>query len=293
MARRGRDLLDVEFLSRLERLELNVRRLAAGELRGEVATRRRGVGTLFREHRPYVAGDDPRFLDWNTYLRLDDLQVKEFEADETPRMLILVDRSASMGLRGEAKLEQALKLAAAIGSVGLIRHALVTCTLFPGEQGPTMRGRGSILRLLEHLAATEARGEARFLPAFQAATAPGRGRGVAVVLSDFFDTAQHAAALRFLRHQGYVTHALHLVDPKDRDIQPGELLELVDVETGRTLRERVDRKIANAYSDAVGQHFRTVEQTCRSMRVLYARVAVDEPVERAVVDLIRRGAMIV
>lgn len=293
MPRRRRDLLDADFLSRLERLELNVRKLTAGERRGEVATRRRGIGTLFRDHRAYVPGDDPRFLDWNAYLRLDDLLVKEFEAEETPRLLVLVDRSASMGLREEAKLDQALRLAAAIGAVGLIRHAAVTCTLFPGDEGPTFRGRASILPLLEHIAATEARGEARFLPSFQAATPPGRGLGIAVVLSDFFDTGQHAAALRFLRHKGYVTHALHLVDPRDRHVRPGELLELVDVETGRTLRERVDRRLAAAYRDAVSEHFRTVERTCRSLQVFYARVDVDDPVERAVVDLLRRGAMVV
>ncbi|NRA95672.1 MAG: DUF58 domain-containing protein [Planctomycetes bacterium] len=292
MARRRSELLDVEFLSRLERLELNVRKLSAGDRRGEVATRRRGVGTLFRDYRAYVVGDDPRFIDWNAYLRLDDLQVKEFEAEETPRLLVLVDRSASMGLREEAKLDQALRLAAAIGAVGLIRHAAVTCTLFPGDEGPTFRSRGSILRFLEHLAATEARGAARFLPSFQAATPPGRGVGIAVVLSDFFDTGQHAAALRFLRHKGYVTHALHLVDPRDGRVRPGELLELVDVETGRMLRQRVDRKLAAAYRGAVAEHFRTVERTCRSLQVFYARVDIEDPVERAVVDLLRRGAMV-
>jgi len=292
MAGRKRDLLDSDFLSRLERLELNVRRLQAGERRGEVVTRSRGVGTLFREHRAYIPGDDPRFLDWNAYLRFDDLHVKTFEAEETPRLLILIDRSASMGLRDEAKLDQALRLGAALGAVGLVRHAAVTCTLFPGHEGPTFRGRGAILRMLQHLGAAEARGEARFLPAFQAATPHGRGRGIAVVISDFFDTGQHAAALRFLRHQGYVTHALHVVDRRDRLVRPGELLELVDVETGRSLRERVDRKIAKAYRAAVLSHFQTVEKTCRSLQVLYARVDVGDAVERAVVDLLRRGVMV-
>ncbi|MAG55582.1 MAG: hypothetical protein CMJ83_04750 [Planctomycetes bacterium] len=292
MSRQRTDLLDPAFLARLERLELNVRRIVAGERRGEVATRRRGPGTLFRDHRPYVAGDDPRFLDWNAYLRLDDLQVKEFEAEESPRLLLLVDRSASMGLRQEAKLGQALRLAAALGAVGLMRQVTTTCATFPGTEPPTFRGRTALFRLLEHLASTTPAGEAQFLPAFQVAAPRDRPSGIAVVISDFFETEQHGAALRFLRHRGYRTHAVHVMDRRDRNVRAGDVAELVDVETGRKVRERLDRKLAAAYREALAAHFRQIEEVCRSLQVSYIGIDVEDPMERIVMDLLRRGALV-
>jgi uncharacterized protein (DUF58 family) len=285
------ELLDPAFLARLERLELSVRKLLAGERRGEVSTRRRGTGTLFREHRGYVPGDDPRFLDWNAYLRLGDLLIKEFESEETPRLLLLVDRSASMGVFEGGKLQAALRIAAALGAVGLSRHTGVACLAFPGGAPAVYRGRASLRRLLGDLAALDAGGEARFLPSFQAACPPGRPAGIAVVLSDFYAGGEYATALRFLRHRGFLTHAVHVVDPRERTAEAGDALELRDVETGRIRRERIDADMARAYVEVVERHLRTVEETCRGLQVLHARVEVGEPVERTVMDLLRRGAL--
>ena len=78
-----------------------------------------------------------------------------------------------------------------------------------------------------------------------------------------------------------------LTSPSVRD---GERLARAVVSV--LLRQRVDRKLAAAYRGAVAEHFRTVERTCRSLQVFYARVDIEDPVERAVVDLLRRGAMV-
>src|SRR5262249_6474782 len=155
--------------------------------------------------RPYVAGDDPRAIDWNAYLRLGDLLVKEFDAEETPRLLLLVDRSASMGLGGGTKFLCALRLAAALGAIGLSRHTTVACAVFPGGGAtPPSRGRSQLSAFLGSLVSAEPSGETRLLPAFQAACPPGRPAGVAAVISDFFETAEHGTALRFLRHRGFL-----------------------------------------------------------------------------------------
>ncbi len=286
------ELLDPAFLARLERLELNVRKLVSGERRGEVAVRRRGAGTLFREHRAYVPGDDPRTLDWNAYLRLGDLLVKESEAEETPRLLLLVDRSGSMGLDGSRRLRAALRLAAALGAVALCRHTGVSCAFFPGgAPAPVLRGRQALPRLLDQLCAAVADGETRLLGVFQAACPPGRPAGVAVVLSDMYETEEHRTAFRFLRRRGFLVHALHLVIARESEVAAGDEIVLIDAETGRRRRERIDRRAAEAYRETVLQHFRAVEEACRAHQVLYARVDIDAPVERTVLDLLRRGAL--
>jgi uncharacterized protein (DUF58 family) len=291
MVDRRETILETRFLARLERLELNVRRLTAGDSRGETAARRRGAGTLFRDHRAYVAGDDARFVDWNALMRLDQLQIKTFQADESPRLLLLVDRSASMGLREESKLLQALRLGAAFAAIGLLRHHTVSCALIPGDGPVTFRGRGGLHHLLQHLASAEPRGEAHLPVAVQGLLPRPGPRGVALLLSDFFDMEEHGRALRFLQHRGFETHALHVTDERDLSVRAGEILEIVDVETGRTLRERVDRRLAASYGDAVRAHFASVEDVCRRHRVTYLRVDVAASLESAVVQLLRAGAL--
>ena len=78
MATATSDLLSPELLTRLERLELVSRKIFRGRLKGERRSPRKGQGVEFADYRNYVPGDDLRFIDWNTYARLDRLFLKMF-----------------------------------------------------------------------------------------------------------------------------------------------------------------------------------------------------------------------
>ncbi len=45
-------------------------------MKGERRSERKGQSVEFADFRNYVAGDDLRFIDWNTYARLDKLFAK-------------------------------------------------------------------------------------------------------------------------------------------------------------------------------------------------------------------------
>jgi uncharacterized protein (DUF58 family) len=74
--------------------------LAFGAMHGA----RRGTGTDISGSRRYVAGDDPDRIDWASSARLsaaigsDEFIVREHFADEAPRAVAVVDRSAAMSL---------------------------------------------------------------------------------------------------------------------------------------------------------------------------------------------------
>ncbi|NOX59300.1 MAG: DUF58 domain-containing protein, partial [Planctomycetes bacterium] len=67
------DLLDADFIARLERLEMVSKKIFHGSIRGERRSKKRGESAEFADHRNYVTGDDLRFLDWNVYARLERL----------------------------------------------------------------------------------------------------------------------------------------------------------------------------------------------------------------------------
>src|SRR3954447_22630695 len=114
-------LLSPELMAQLERLELVSRKIFRGRLKGERRSKRKGQSVEFADFRNYVPGDDLRFIDWNSYARLDRLFLKMFLEEEDLHFYALIDASPSMDFGTPTKLEYAKQLAAALGFVGLIR----------------------------------------------------------------------------------------------------------------------------------------------------------------------------
>ncbi|HUS40986.1 MAG TPA: DUF58 domain-containing protein, partial [Pirellulales bacterium] len=76
MATVDTSLLSPKLLSQLERLELVSRKIYRGASKGDRRSPRKGQSVEFADFRNYVPGDDFRFVDWNTYARLDKLFLK-------------------------------------------------------------------------------------------------------------------------------------------------------------------------------------------------------------------------
>ena len=139
-------LLTPRMMDRLTRLDVNPRRAAGGGGSGDHAAGMAGVGSLFREHRPYAPGDDLRYVDWNAYGRLRSLNVKVFEKEENLDALALIDRSASMGEGPGSKLEVALRVVASLGAVGLARGAAARTHAFPDVRATKAMAARSVYR---------------------------------------------------------------------------------------------------------------------------------------------------
>jgi len=292
-ARASASLLLPSFVARLERLEINVRRLLAGERRGDVPMNRRGQGVLFRGHRNYVVGDDPRFIDWNALLRLGELVVKEFDAEESARLTVFVDVSASMTTGDGAKFERALQLAAALGFVALARHVPVHVRLLPGPGGEaSFDGRARVGALLGGLAALKPAPRTGFLRAFQAAAPPGRIPGVALVISDFYDVDEYATGVSYLRRRGYQVEALHLFSDDELRCDVDGPVLLRDLESGKTVRATLRPELREAYRAVVERHFADVQLRCRSAGVGYHRLNVQDSLESSVLTALRARGVV-
>src|SRR5687767_14625149 len=145
-------LLGPELLAQLERLELVSRKIFRGRMKGERRSKRKGQSVEFADFRNYVPGDDLRFIDWNTYARLDKLFLKMFLEEEDLHFYALIDASPSMDFGEPTKFQYALQLAAALGFIGLVRADRVRIESLGQsvhERAPALRGRGSVWRMLE------------------------------------------------------------------------------------------------------------------------------------------------
>ena len=148
-------LLSPELLARLETMELVSRKIFRGRMKGERRSPRKGQSVEFADFRNYVAGDDLRFVDWNTYARLDRLFLKMFLEEEDLHFYALIDASGSMDFGEPTKLHYAVQLAAALGFIGPGARRpgedRDPRANRPAEPAPVFRGRRSLWRMLEHL----------------------------------------------------------------------------------------------------------------------------------------------
>lgn len=123
---------------------------AGGELSEHLRRTAYGVASNeFHAHRRYVAGDDPRRINWKASARLDDLIVRETEAPGVRRCLVVLD-TAGEGYDAEG-FERAVSAAASIVAAAADAD-LLTRLVAPGLD---LRGPDVAPRALRWLASVE------------------------------------------------------------------------------------------------------------------------------------------
>ncbi|HGY91874.1 MAG TPA: DUF58 domain-containing protein [Planctomycetes bacterium] len=292
----GKSLLDVAFLSRLEKLDFLARKVLAGEVRGERRTSRAGMGTLFRDHKSYAQGDDLRFLDWNVYSRFDELFIKQFEAEENLDLLLIMDVSGSMDFGRANKMSAARRIAAALGFIALERFGSVEVLPLPQTDSSRgrlrFRGRSALRGFLAGLDALRPAGTFEAHSRRLAKQLRRKGRGLALAISDFFDPEGYEGLFGLLKHLGYRTGAIQILD--ERDLHPGitGLLRMEDVEGAKSLRRDVRKEDLDRYELAAQQLCRQFRRACRSAGVVHVRIDSAWGLEQAVQKILLGGGLI-
>src|SRR5438309_10297679 len=279
-----------EFLAQLERLALLSRRTFRGRVRGERRSPRRGHSVEFCDYRAYGPGDDLRYVDWNIYGRLDRLHVKLFVDEEDLCLHLLVDGSASMDFGTPRKLEYAVRVAGALGFVGLVSHERVGVGILREravEGWPPARGRNQVVALLDFLSDVDAGGPTRLNEALGEYAMRAREPGLAVVVSDLLDPQGFEAGVRTLLERRFDVHVIHVLDAGELNPDLGGDLRLHDAETGETRDVTVDGEALRGYRERLARFLERVEAFCRSHEVGYHRVSTETPVEEFVVAQLR------
>jgi uncharacterized protein (DUF58 family) len=289
-------LFEPEFLARLEQLTFLSHRLYRSGVRGERRSNTLGRGVEFADHRSYHIGDDYRYIDWHIYSRLDRLFVKLFSEEEDVTVHLLVDGSRSMGWGTPSKLGYAIRVAAALGYIGLANLDRVGAVVFADRLHrmlPPLRGRLAVFRLFRFLGEASADGQRSDLAATLADYAVRmRRRGVLVILSDLMFPGGVGAGLRMARAHRFEPFVIHLL--ADEELAPAMAgdLRLVDSETGAGVDVTADAATAAAYARARDRYFAEIEQVCLRYQVEYLRAVTSIPFDDLVLRYLRQGGLI-
>jgi uncharacterized protein (DUF58 family) len=285
-------LFDDEFLKKLEYLTIISKRVFAGHFRAERRAKRRGTGVEFADYRAYVAGDDFRHLDWKAYLRLNRLILRLFEEEEDLPIYFFVDASQSMSYGEPSKLDYARRVAAALCYIGLSNldriHVVAYADKIKGEL-PPQRGKGRIFKVFRFLSDVTSGGETNARESFKTYCTETRRRGLAVVISDFFDVNGFEAALDILRYFRHDVFALQIASHEEiSPVLKGELV-LVDSESSISREITVTPSLLAAYQFEFNRFCEQIESYCGKYQLGYVRTTTDFPFDELVLKVFRQG----
>jgi uncharacterized protein (DUF58 family) len=179
-------------------------RLPAANLDGSHATPERSLQTspLATTVRPWAPGDAFNRIHWKSTARHGDIQVKEFELEQTADAWIVLDldRAGQLGRGDESTVEVAVRAAASIADKAIQENRAVGLTVNAHRlaQLPPDRGGRQHLKIMQLLAAVDGDGTTPLSEAL-VATVPRIRRGMtAVVISPSLDRGwvKPLAALR-------------------------------------------------------------------------------------------------
>lgn len=287
-------LLEPEFLRKLEQLSIVSKKVFAGQLKGERRSSRRGTSVEFADFRNYSLGDDLRYVDWNTFARLEKLFLKLFVEEEDLHVYLLIDGSQSMAYGSPAKFEYAKRIAAALGYIGLTNLDRVGATVFAEKMRdhlPPTRGRQQVFPYFSFLERAQAGGRTSLAASLKEYALKTRRPGVAILISDFFDP-EWETGLKALLHRRFQVSAIHVLDRTElRPDLVGDL-KLVDCETGEEREITISAGLLKDYQKTVDQFCGGIQETCRRYGADYIQAVTDQPFEDMILKWMRRAGLL-
>ncbi len=236
-----------EVIRQVSRLDLRAKFIVQGFLTGLHSSPLHGASVEFSEHRKYVAGDDPKDLDWNVYAKTGRYYVKKYKAETNMMGYLVMDLSKSMGytFRQElTKFEYGICLAAALAymmihqqdPVGLVTFDTQLRTVLPPKSKRSQLG--TMLSVLANLHPT---GETNIAAALNRVAGLVKGKALVMVFSDLLgDPEEVIRSVYRLRHGGHEVILFHILDEAEVHFPFSGSVEFEDPESDDKMQVNAD-----------------------------------------------------
>ena len=284
------DLITPKDLSRVAKLQLLARQVVEGLCSGRHRSPHKGFSVEFKEHRPYVRGDELRDIDWKVFAKSDRLYIREFEEDTNLRCTLVVDRSGSMRYGGDrsegrSKYEYAQQLAASLAYLMLGQQDTVGLITFDDELREQLppRSRPSHLQaLLTTLALDGSKRETDLGGVFRKIASKLGRRGLVIIISDAMgDTSSISRSLAHIRNSKHEVLFFQIMDPDEVDCPFSGRIQFRDLERPDNEHTVEAVSIREAYLKRLREHEEKLRDACRTNKVDLIRLTTDRPFAEA------------
>ena len=225
-----------------------------------------GYSLDFAQHRSYVPGDSPKFIDWSVVARQDKFLTKQYEAESNLRAYFILDSSASMFVPSETKWKRATELIAL--SAALLEKQRDAFGLYEIGEGhaeffEASNKKENLENLLHHVKGREQEpnGNADFTASLEILGGRIPKRSQLVLLTDLYHTNPEVVLERLgrLKEEGHDVSLAVLIDSTIEQSKEGLAGALVkDPETGRT--SIIDRALNQEFANFATARIRDLKE---------------------------------
>jgi uncharacterized protein (DUF58 family) len=281
-----------EFLSRLRKYEIRIRKAVNSQMRGSFRSIFKGTGLEFTDLRTYQYGDDVRAIDWNVSSKGHGTFVKVFQEEKDQTVFFVIDVSASqqVGPQQRSKLDATKEIAGVLAMSAVHEASNVGMYCFSDQKEAYLRpsngmktGYSLIMSLFKLQPISQ---KTAITDALLFTLNILKRRSVVILLSDFLDTGYEQSLKALARKHDLVV--LHLYDT--REITPPRLgiAPVFDPETGRsvwvnTSSARFRQQLQNRFA----QNRDRLQQLCKQYNANYLTLNAQEDFVPKLVELFR------
>ena len=278
------DILHPEDITSLQHLQLFARTVVEGFTTGLHASPHKGFSVEFRQHRPYVQGDEIKRLDWKIFGRSDRFYIREYDEETNLRATIVLDASGSMdyrGTKGIHKFDYARKLAASIAYLLMSQQDAVGLVTFDSKLREFIPNRTRITHLhhlLDAMVKTKPGKETGLAAVVESLAMRLKRRGLVILISDLFDDA--AALLRaigVLRKKGHEIMVFQLWDRDELDFPFGNWSRFENLEQDEDFLLLDPAVIRQRYMTVLEEWRKSMTEGLRKHEVDVIPIVTDEP----------------
>jgi uncharacterized protein (DUF58 family) len=286
--------LSPELLAQVKNLSLAARYVAEGAIGGFHKSVYIGHNAEFSHHREYMPGDEIRRIDWKRFGKSERFYVRQYEESTSLNALILLDQSASMGVKVQVGIRKDLyakTLVAALTYLLLHQHDGVGFCAFSDKMLnflPVSTKMTQFSRLLNYLEAEKESGGTDFLNAVENLAPLLKKKCLIIIISDFLEQeTQLLQTVRLLRFHRHEIMALHILSGDELNFPYDGFGAFTDVETGQKMEieARVARKF---YDESLQNYLKEIKLSMHKNMVDYNLFPTSVPLEKVLIHYLHK-----
>jgi uncharacterized protein (DUF58 family) len=281
-----RKYLDPKTLAKVQALDIRARLIVEGFITGMHRSPYKGFSVEFAQHRPYVSGDDIKYIDWKVFGRSDRHYIKQYEEETNLQLMLLVDASESMAFAGSnrewSKFDHATSIAASLAYVALHQQDSAGLAVFDDKMRAFLRPSTSPRQwklIINELTRVPKREKTSLGKLLDDLAEQINHRSLIVLISDLFDSPESLA--KGIKHLRYRRHDLIVMQVLDHDelTFPFESTTLFKgmEQMGELVVE--PRALREGYLEELRKHTEQVRNLCHSLRVDFLQVDTSMPLD--------------
>ncbi len=272
-------------IAKVSALQLLAKDVVEGVTGGIHRSKHIGASIDFKEHRPYVHGDEVRSIDWKLFGKTDRLYIRQYEDETNLRATLAVDQSGSMNYVGSranqlSKHDYAIRLASCLAYLLISQQDSIGLATFDTSIRATIppKSRPNHLRLiLESLAASKCQNETDLGAVLHQLLSVCRKRGLLFLISDGFGKTESLfKSLSMLRANDQEIVFFQILDDDEIDF-PFQNRTMFRSLEARDQQQLVDPlSLRRNYLNNFQIHQDAIQAACRQNRIDWIPVRTSE-----------------